>query len=562
MKAENDFHNEEPRPLKISEIEDLVDKFASAAVRAKKAGFDGVDINAASSHLLHNFLSPFWNRRTDIYGGSLENRARFVTQIVGEIKRRLGKDFPVDVIINGMEIGQVVGIENSKLLTQEDSRGIAKLLEKAGADSIHVRSHWLGFHVAAYLTDMLFYPEPPVPIKDFPKGYDASRMGAGANVPFAAGIKKEINIPVIVVGRMDAELGEKALSEGKVDFIGMTRRLQADPDYPKKIAEGRLDDIAPCTACANCLGSQRCRINAFLGKPYNTIEKAKKKKKVVVVGGGPGGMEAARVASLRGHEVTLFDKESKLGGLLHMAATIKGTKFEDLPAMIKYFAGQMTKLGVNLHLGKEAMPSDIVALKPDAVILATGGLATAPEIPGINKPIVLQRETLYGMLKFFLKFFSPEMLGWLSSFYLPFGMGKKVVIIGGGLQGCELAEFLTKKGKKVTIVDTEKALGYGLVDALMGKLFAWFKLKGVIMISGVKKYVEITDKGLIIINKEGNREFIEADNIIPVLPMVPNNGLVKSLKGKVREVYAVGDCNEPQLIADAIGTASVTAMKI
>ena len=283
MSSENDFHNEVPRELTIPEIEEIVDKFTSAAVRAQKAGFDGVDINSASSHLLHNFLSPFWNRRHDAYGGSLENRARFVSQIVREIKKRLGQDFPVSVCINGMEIGRVMGIEDEKCLTPEDSRGIARLLQEAGADAIHVRSHWLGYHVGAYLPDILFYPEPPIPLKSFPKEYDWSRRGAGANVRLAAGIKEAVSIPVIVVGKLDPELGEKVLREGKADFIAMTRRLQADPELPNKVAAGRLDDIAPCTACENCLGSRRCRINAFMGKEYNTIEKAEKRKKVVVV---------------------------------------------------------------------------------------------------------------------------------------------------------------------------------------------------------------------------------------------------------------------------------------
>ena len=207
----NDFHNEAPRALTISEIEELVDKFASAAVRCAKAGFDGVDINAASTHLLHNFLSPFWNRRTDIYGGSPENRTRFLVQIIQEIKKRLGQDFAVEVIINGMEIGQAIGVDNSACLTPEYAREIAKLLEAAGADAIQVRSHWLGFHQGSFLPEAFFYPEPPVPVKSIPKEYNASHKGAGANIHLAAGIKKEVGIPVIVVGRLDADLGEQDL---------------------------------------------------------------------------------------------------------------------------------------------------------------------------------------------------------------------------------------------------------------------------------------------------------------------------------------------------------------
>ncbi len=552
----NDFHNEVPKALTIPEIEEIVDKFASAAVRAKKAGFDGVEINAASSHLLHNFLSPFWNRREDIYGGSVENRSRFVMQTIEEIKRRLGKEFPVSVIINGIEIGQLAGIENSKCLTAEDGRGIAKCLEKAGADSIHVRSHWLGYHVGAYLTDVFFYPEPPIPLKSFPKEYNASLRGAGANIFLAEGIKKEVNIPVIVVGKLDPELGEKYLEQGKADFIAMTRRLQADPDLPKKVALGKLKDIAPCTACENCLGSRRCRINAFLGQGYNTIEKADKKKKVVVIGGGPSGMEAARVAGLRGHNVFLYDKYSKLGGLLPVAAMVKGTELEDLPAMIRYYKRQLKNLGVKVKLGKEITPAIIEGIKPDVVILAAGATPAVPDIAGADRPNVVKGADLHRMLKFFLKFLKPETLRWLTKFYLP--IGKKVVVIGGGIQGCELAEFLTKRGRKVIIVDTEPAMGTGMVDVLMNHLFMWFDKKGVKMISSVKEYLEISDKGLSFIDKDGKKQFLEADTIVPALPLIPNNFLLKSLEGKVPEIYAVGDCNDPQLIADAIGTASRT----
>ena len=309
-----DFHNEVPRELTIPEIEGMVDKFASAAERAKKAGFDGVDVNAASSHLLHNFLSPFWNRREDIYGGSSENRSRFPCQVIQEIKRRCGKDFACTMIINGLEVGQVVGFEDSMMLTPQIARENARWIEKAGADAIMVRSHWLGYHVPGYLTDLLFYPDPPIPLEDFPKEYYAEQKGAGANILLAAGIKKEVSIPVTVVGRLDADLGERVLEAGMADFIGMTRRLHADPDYVNKLRAGRLDDIAPCTGCENCLGTKRCRINGLLGTPYTDIEKAPKKKKVLVIGGGPGGMESARVSALRGHDVTLYEKAPSWAG--------------------------------------------------------------------------------------------------------------------------------------------------------------------------------------------------------------------------------------------------------
>jgi 2,4-dienoyl-CoA reductase (NADPH2) len=560
MKSENDFHNEMPHELTIPEIEVIINKFASAAVRAQQAGFDGVDINAASSHLLHNFLSPFWNRRRDDYGGTPENRARFVTSIVKEIKKRLGRDFPVSVCINSVEFGRLAGIADDKCLTTDDAKKTARLLQEAGANAIHVRSHWLGYHVGAYLPDLLFYPELPIPLRSFPKEYNVRRRGAAWNVNLAAEIKQVVSIPVMVVGKLDPALGEKALREGKVDFIAMTRRLQADPELPNKVAAGRLEDIAPCTACENCLGSRRCRINAFMGKDYNTVEQAAKKKNVVVVGAGPAGLEAARVAALRGHDVTLYDKLTKLGGLLPIAALVKGTELEDLPLMVRYFRRQLKNLGVWMKLGEEFSPATIEAVKPDAVILANGGLPTVPDIPGIEGPNVVSSADLHKKLKFYLRFLSPQVLRWLTRFYLP--VGKRVVIIGGSLHGCELGEFLAKRGRQVTIVEKSERLGEGMVDVIQAYLFGWFRRKGVTLIGGVKEYVEITGRGLTIITKDSETQTLEADTIVPALPLTPDMKLYESLKGKVPEVYAAGDCREPLLIADAISAGMQAARDI
>jgi 2,4-dienoyl-CoA reductase (NADPH2) len=555
-----DFHKETPHPLTVEEIQEIVDKFAAAAVRARKAGFDGVDINAASSHLLHNFFSPFFNKREDEYGGSVENRARFAADVIREIKKRTGGDFPVSITINGIEMGQGIGIEDSKCLTPEDSRGIALCLQEAGADAIQVRSHFLGYHVGAYLPDALFYPEPPIPPESFPKEYDSSDKGVGANIPGAAGIKSVVSIPVITVGKLDADLGEKAIREGKIDFIAMTRRLLADPDYPRKIAEGRLDDIQPCTGCENCLGSRRCRINGLLGTPFNTIEKAEKKKKVLVIGGGPAGMSAARVSALRGHDVTLIEKSTMLGGLLPVAAIVKGSRPEDLSLIVNYFTRQLDKLGVKVELGKEEDLSLVDTIKPDVVFLAAGGTSTVPKISGIEKPIVVNGAVLHQRLKFALRFFKPETIRKLTRFYMP--LGKKVIVIGGAIQGCELAEYLTFNGREVTIVETKPTMGEGMVDALMDYLFNWFRKKGVRQISGVREYVEITDKGLTLITSDGKKQTLEADSIVTALPLTPNNELLDGLKKKVAEVYVIGDCREPLLIADAIGTGLRTAREI
>jgi 2,4-dienoyl-CoA reductase (NADPH2) len=294
-----DFHRDVPRELTIPEIEAIVEKWTAAAVRAQKAGFDGVDINAASSHLMHNFLSPFWNRRQDEYGGSLENRTRFLANIIRGIKERAGRDFPVSVLINPIELGRAIGIDDNKCITVDEGNKIAQILQEAAADAIQVRNHWLGYHLGGFLPDYLFYPEPPIPLKEFPKEYYWKQKGAGANIILAEGVKKVLSIPVIIVGKLSPELGEKILREGKTDFIAMTRGIQSDPELPNKVAEGKLEDIAPCTACGTCLDQtiqlpRRCRINAAMSTEQYTVDKAKKAKKVVVVGGGPAGMEAAR----------------------------------------------------------------------------------------------------------------------------------------------------------------------------------------------------------------------------------------------------------------------------
>ena len=226
-------------------------------------------------------------------------------------------------------------------------------------------------------------------------------------------------------------------------------------------------------------------------------------------------MEAARVAAVRGHKVTLLEKSSKLGGLLPLAALVKGLEVEDLPAITRYLKGQMTKLGVEIRVGKEATPALIQEMKPDVVILATGGVPTLPRIPGIQGNNVVSNAKLHRMLKLFLRFFAPATLRRLTKIWMP--LGKRVVIIGGGIQGCELAEFLVKRGRKVTIVDSADALGQGMISHLKLQLFWWFRKKGVTMMPGVEP-VAITPRGLTVLRKEGYRQTIEADSIVTALP--------------------------------------------
>jgi 2,4-dienoyl-CoA reductase (NADPH2) len=547
------------RELNIAEIKNQVELFADAAVRGQKAGFDGMELNMATCHLGNSFLSRAWNRRKDEYGAdSLENRTRFTVEIIHKIKARLGKDYPVGVLLNGAEFG----IENG--LTSEESCSIAQILEKAGADYIHVRVYGYGEYWDLHVPDSIFFPEPPQPLA---QPLDGSHHGAGVGAPLAAAIKKSVSIPVITVGRLNIQLGEEILEQGKADFIAMQRRFIADPELASKVINGSVEDIAPCTACFGCFaqmqhGKQvRCRINAATGGTMDyKIAKAPRKKIVIVVGGGPGGMEAARVAALRGHEVVLFEKGNKLGGLLPLAAVMKNSYLENLDEITEYLETQIKKLGVDIRLGKEFGPWAIDSVKPDVVILAVGGIPVLPDIPGIRSKNVIGMPRLYGMLKRYLKYMKPGLIKSLSRIWLP--IGSSVVIMGGGIHGLETAEFLARRGRKITIVTEAAALDDERWSSMQNlRLINWLKAKGVTILTGVK-FNSITGDGLSINTKEGETRTIKGDSIIPATELAPNTGLLETLRDKVPELFMIGDCTQPGIIMDAIANGYSVALTI
>jgi 2,4-dienoyl-CoA reductase (NADPH2) len=554
-----------PKELTIAEIEGIVQEFGNQAERAKRAGFQGIELNAGSNHLLNSFLSRAWNKRKDVYGvGSLENRARIVVDIIREVKRRNGKDFAIIALINGAEPGL------NKGMTPEESQGIATILQAAGADALHVRAEFYNKpkdpskRDSTQFPDIAFYPETPFPLGGV---VDDSHHGAGGWVPLAAAVKKAVSIPVIAIGRLDPELGEGILRRGKADFISFNRRLMADPELPNKLAAGRLDDIRPCTSCITCFDNNEhgnpplCQVNAALGKEKEyEIKPAEKKKRVMVIGSGPAGMEAARVAALRGHEVILYEKEHRLGGSLLLAAMVKGFEREDLLGLVRYLKTQTTKLGVEVRLGKEVNRSVVEEVKPDVLVVAAGGAHHIPEIPGIGRRKVVTSRALHQRLKGFLRFFGPKVLRWLTNFWMP--IGEKVVIMGGNIQGCQTAEFLVKRGRKVTIVDTAEEIGDGLLEAFVKPhLLNWLDEKGVAMMPGVT-YEEINDQGLAITTKEGKRQTIEADTIVTAMPLKPGTEFFNKLNGCAPEVYAIGDCRELNMIKDAIADGSRIARAI
>ena len=554
-----------PREITIPELEDIVDLFAEGAERMKKAGLDGTELNGACNHLLNNFLSRAWNKRTDEYGPqSMENRTRLYVNIIKEIKRRNGKDWPVIALMNAMEVDLKDGI------TIEEAKQFAKIFVDAGADAIEVRGEYYVFpddnkrRESLHFTDIYFYPgfegklDPLVYGKEY---------GKQANILMAAEIKKAVNVPVIVMGKMDWKNGNKAIKRGQADIISMNRRILADPELPKKVLENRIEDINPCNSCMTCFDSGEhfrpviCRVNASFGheREYE-IKPAAVKKKIMIIGGGPSGLEAARVLALRGHKVVLFDKMSKLGGSLGLAAMVKGMEREDIPGLIKYLDRQVRKAGVDVRTGTKVTPAAVDEVKPDVIIVATGGTHNIPKIPGINKMKVATSEKMHHMGKFILQFFSPKFLRWGSM--LPFAMSlfvrKNVVIMGGRLHGCQTAEYLLHMGKNITIVDegTEKDIGDGLLETFIKPyLMYWLKDHGVKFVTDVK-YKEITGKGLVVTTKDGRSQLIEGDTIITALPLLPDTGFFNSMMGKAEEVYSIGDADSPGYIVDAIAAGA------
>ena len=295
----SDFHRDMPRQLTVPEIREIARKYIDAAERAKKAGFDGVDINAASSHIIHNFFSPFWNRRDDEYGGTPEKRAKLMVDIIKGIKERC-EGFPVVACLNGFEVGQAIGVDDKACLTHELAVKNILLAAEAGADAIMIRSQWLGIHVPGFLPDYMFYPAEQIPVVKMPKEYYSKERGAGAMRLMVEECRKLVTVPVILVGYVTPEVGEQMLEEGKADFIGMHRSLMCDPELPHKLAEGRREDIAPCTRCGTCLDQsetflRHCRLNAGLGTESYTIRESPQEK-----AGGSRGRRTCRNGGCEG----------------------------------------------------------------------------------------------------------------------------------------------------------------------------------------------------------------------------------------------------------------------
>ena len=507
-----------PRELSIAEIEAIVEKFAEGAERAQRAGFDAIEIQAVCGYLLTQFLSPDSNKRQDAYGGRLRNRARILLDIVAAVRNRVGTSYPVWVRLCAQEFHTNNGI------TIKEAQQVARWLEEAGVVALNISADYYRSSMSiAWKVKGEKLPRPPMA---HPHGF---------LIPLAAKIRRVVNVPVMAVGWMSPETGEQALREGKIDMVVMGRPLIADPEIPNKTASGRLDDIQPCIGCLVCTEGLLfdretvCTVNAAVGREHEYLMlPAKKKKRVVVVGGGPAGLEAARVAALRGHEVTLFDKETNLGGQL-LTASLPAHKGV-LAKLANYLITQICQLGVKVELGSEATAEVVLKAQPDAVVVATGVTRSVPKLPGIEMAKVVDAaDVLTGKAQ----------------------VGATVVIMGGGIVGCETAEFLADKGKKVTIVEMLDNLASGMERRHKEYLLQRLDLLGVTILKSTKGEA-VREEGLVVSTGARSKQVLAADNIVLATGATPKQELYRQLSGKVPEIYLVGDCLEPRRVVEAI----------
>lgn len=546
------------REMSVEEIHDYVKWFAEGAKLAKDAGIDGVEIHAVhEGYLLDQFTISAFNQRTDEYGGSLENRLRFPCEIVQAIKEKCGKDFPVSLRYSvvsktkAFNRGAVPGEKFKEFgRDYEESAKVAKMLQDAGYDMLDCDN-------GTY--DAWYWPHPPV------------YMPKALNLEDVAYLKKYIDIPVICGGRFDnPELADKSIAEGKIDMMGMGRPLLADPDLGNKFKEGRLDDIRPCISCHfGCLArifqidyekmatkDISCALNPRCGmENHYNIKPAAEKKKIAVVGGGIAGMEAARVCALRGHSVDLYEKDDKLGGVFIAAAAFDFK--DDDRKLIEWYKKQMKDTGVNVLLNTEFKPDNKTGY--DEIFVATGAEERKLTIPGFDSPNV--RYAAEFLLNQDIK-------------------DQNVVVVGGGLTGCEIAYDLARKNKKVTLVEALptimnveglSAANYNCLRDLMD----YYKVdiltnSQVVQYADGKAYVEITTynepnikdrafthslQGVHKITKP-----IDADSIIVSVGYLSNQDLYNAIKDD--HVHLLGDADHPSNLMNCIWTAFTTCLNI
>ncbi|MDY6833509.1 MAG: FAD-dependent oxidoreductase [Chloroflexota bacterium] len=509
------YTKEMPRELTTDEVETIIDKFVEGARRAKEAGFDAVELMGSTGYLISQFFSKITNKRRDRYGGDTADRATFVIEIIHKIKEQIGNDLP---ICCKYSVAEYLPEGN----TIEDSQIIARQLEGAGCDMLHA---WAGWHES--------------PVAMLPMSVER-----GAFVPLAEALKQVVEIPVVAVGRInDPYVAAQIIGEHRADLVAMGRGLIADADFPKKVAEGRVEDIRNCIACCRCFdvllggmqsGSQEtnivCSVNPELGREgERLVLPTSEPKTVLVVGAGPAGMETARVAAMRGHKVMLWEKAGQVGGNL-VPAVIPPHK-QEISTLTSYLWHQMDSLGVEVELNKDATVDDIVALAADEVVLATGATSIVPNIPGV------ENENVYAAVDVLL---GKEVVG------------DKVVVLGGGLVGCETAEYLAVAGKTVTILARRDKIGMDIGPTTRWVTLARLREMGIQVFTSTD--VNSIDQTGLVVEREGKTERLQADVVVLARGLESNIGLLNSLREKLPRVHHIGDCAEVAKIGEAIGS--------
>ncbi len=512
---------QETRPMTLDEIHELVGQFGDAALRCKKAGVDGVELHCAHGYLLQQFLSPYTNKRTDEYGGSFENRLRIVIEVIRDIREKCGRDFVLGCRVSVEEFLDKIGVTED-YIHLEDGVKIVKALEAEGIDFVDVSD-------GLYETGS-FSVEPI----SFPQGW---------RKPMIKAVKDVVNIPVIAVSAIrEPEYAENFLDENIVDFVGFGRQWLADPEWGKKVQEGRVDELNRCISCLRCFESLlalnaqglpfECSVNPRTCNEYRygELQFDKGRHKVVVVGGGPGGMYAADTLAKRGVDVTLIDRQNELGGTVNLAK--KPPLKERMNWLAEYLGQDMKRNGVDVRLGQEATVEDIAAMKPDAVVLATGSVSVFPaSIPGVKGDNVYAvNDVLSDRVD-------------LS--------GKRVAMIGAGLTGLEAAEYIASKNSPVTIIDMLKVAApnaYRLnvvdVQSRLAKMGATYELGYALK--------EITADGVTIVNVDTKEEKkVEVDAVVLSLGYKPDQSLKAGLEEKGIRVEVIGSALQDGTIAPA-----------
>ncbi|WP_024794433.1 oxidoreductase [Tomitella biformata] len=533
----------------------LVRCFAEAAGRVKAAGGDAVEIHVAHGYILGAFLSRADNKRTDEYGGSLANRAKLTCRVIAAVKEEVGGSVAIIVRVAGKEYGEDDG------LSTEEAAGAATLFQAAGADAIHVTG-W-GRNPFSNFTD------GPLPDK------------LGAYIELSAAVKAAVSIPVIAVGRVLPEIGEKAIAAGQADFAAMGRQLLADPDLVVKLKAGTPEQVRPCINCYVCVqenfwdATPLCAVNPALGnETLLPLLPTRTTRHIVVVGAGPAGLEVARVSAERGHRVTVLDSSDRLGGTLWFSSLTT----PDNGRLLRWLASETKRLGVDIRLKTEATVASIQALSPDVVVVATGAVRELPHVPGADLPHVHTGDTLRALMTgsgdvsqvpLFLR--TMGKLGKLSGItksatairqitrkFLP--MGKNVVVVGGSLVGLELAEFLADRGRHVTLLEEGQQLGVPMAMPRRWTAVRHAGEKGVIIHRHATLQRITTD--YVEFEVGGKTLSTRADMVVVASGVSAAAPLADQLDGKVAEVHVVGDATEVDYIEGAIHTAWAVATKL